>query len=90
MNILITGGARGIGAAIARAVAAPGTRVVLNYLQNEGAAAAVAAEVMALGGEAVICQGDVRSEPELKRLAELAGPVDAVRECALWYQSRDE
>jgi NAD(P)-dependent dehydrogenase (short-subunit alcohol dehydrogenase family) len=78
MNILITGGSRGIGAAIARAVAGPGTRVVLNFLQNEAAAAGVAAEVVALGGEALIVQGDVRSEPDLKRLADAAGPLDAL------------
>ncbi len=78
MNILITGGSRGIGAAIARVVAGPGTRVVLNYLQNEAAAIAVAEEVKALGGEALVVQGDVRSEPDLKRLAELAGPLDAL------------
>lgn len=78
MNILITGGSRGIGAAIARALAAPGNRIVLNYLQNEAAAAQVAAEVVALGAEALIVQGDVRSEPDLKRLAEAAGPVDAI------------
>ncbi|MES2638782.1 MAG: SDR family oxidoreductase [Myxococcota bacterium] len=78
MNILITGGSRGIGAAIARILAAPGNRIVLNYLQNEAAAAQVAAEVTALGAEAVIVQGDVRSEPDLKRLAEAAGPLDAL------------
>ncbi|MDP2315149.1 MAG: SDR family oxidoreductase [Pseudomonadota bacterium] len=78
MNILITGGSRGIGAAIARTLAMPGNRVVLNYLQNEAAAAAVAAEVVERGGEALIVQGDVRSEPDLKRLAEAAGPVDAL------------
>lgn len=78
MNILITGGSRGIGAAIARVLAAPGNRIVLNYLQNEAAAAQVAAEVTARGAEAVIVQGDVRSEPDLKRLAEAAGPLDAL------------
>lgn len=78
MNILITGGSRGIGAAIARALASRGTRIVLNYLQNEAAAVQVAAEVTALGAEALIVQGDVRSEPDLKRLADAAGPLDAL------------
>ncbi|MFN7143823.1 MAG: SDR family oxidoreductase [Myxococcota bacterium] len=78
MNILITGGSRGIGAAIARALASPGNRVVLNYLQNEAAAAEVAAEVSAAGGEAALVQGDVRSEDDLKRMAEVAGPLDVL------------
>ncbi len=78
MNILITGASRGIGAAIAQELAAPGRRVVVNYLQNEAAATEVAREVRARGAEAVLAQGDVRSEPDLKRLAEVAGPVDVL------------
>lgn len=78
MNILITGGSRGIGAAIARRLAAPGNRVVVNYLQSEAAAAEVGAEVVARGGEATIVQGDVRSEADLKKMAAAAGPLDAL------------
>lgn len=74
MNVLITGASRGIGAAIARSFA-PGNRVVLNYLQNEEAARAVAASVAALGGEPVLAQGDVRSERDLERLAETGGEL---------------
>lgn len=47
---LITGGSRGIGAACARALAARGCRVVINYRQSETAANALAGE---LGGAAV-------------------------------------
>jgi NAD(P)-dependent dehydrogenase (short-subunit alcohol dehydrogenase family) len=78
MNILITGGSRGIGAAIGRSLAAPGNRVVLNYLQNQAAAAAVAADIVARGGEAALVQGDVRSEADLKRMAADAGPLDVL------------
>jgi len=51
---IVTGGARGIGAAISRALAAAGAHVILNYRRSGEAAAALAAE---LGGEAV--QADV-------------------------------
>jgi NAD(P)-dependent dehydrogenase (short-subunit alcohol dehydrogenase family) len=78
MNILISGASRGIGAAIARELAAPGVRIVVNYLQNEEAARAVVADVVARGGEGVIAQGNVRSEDDLKHLADVAGPVDTL------------
>ncbi len=78
MNVLITGGSRGIGAAIARQLATAGNRVVINYLQNEAAAAEVAADVVARGGEAALVQGDVRSEADLKKMAAAAGPLDAL------------
>lgn len=78
MNVLITGASRGIGAAIARVLAAPGTTIALNYLQNEAAARQVAADVEAKGAKAVLVQGDVRSEADCKRLAETFDAVDVL------------
>ena len=78
MNILITGASRGIGAAIARQLAAPGRRVVVNYLQNQGAAEAVAADVRERGADAIVVQGDVRSEADLTRLAASVDGVDVL------------
>ena len=69
MNILITGASRGIGAAIARRFAAPGNRILINYMQSEAAAAAVAEQCAAAGAETVLVGGDVRNEDDLKRLA---------------------
>lgn len=78
MNVIVTGGSRGIGAAIARRFAAPGNRVLINYLQNEAAADEVAAAVNAAGAEAIVLQADVRKEEDLKRLASTFDKVDVL------------
>ena len=57
--ILVTGASRGIGAAVARAFAAEGGRVAVNYLRNGEAAEAVAAECRALGGDGWPVRADV-------------------------------
>lgn len=78
MNVIVTGASRGIGAAIARAFAAPGRAIVVNYLRSEEAAKAVAADVEARGARAVLIQGDVRREDDLKRLAACFDEVDVL------------
>ncbi|WGV15824.1 SDR family NAD(P)-dependent oxidoreductase [Fuscovulum ytuae] len=57
--VLITGASTGIGAALARAFAAQGARVGLHYNASEEAAKAVAYEIEAAGGEAVLIRADV-------------------------------
>lgn len=57
--VLITGASTGIGAALARAFAAQGARVGLHYNASEEAAKAVAYEIGAAGGEAVLIRADV-------------------------------
>ena len=59
--VLVTGASTGIGAAVARAFAAQGARVGLHYNASEEAAKAVAYEISAAGGEAVLIRADVSS-----------------------------
>lgn len=78
MNILITGASRGIGRAIAVRLAAPGRRVVVNYVRNLEEAERTAELVAAAGAEPILAQADVRSEDDLKRLAEVLPSVDVL------------
>ncbi len=59
---LVTGASRGIGAAIARRLAACGAHVTINYLHNAEAARATAAEIERAGGSASIAQANM-SDP---------------------------
>ncbi len=65
---LVTGGSRGIGRAIALALAERGARVAVNYVANAEAAAAVVEEIAGAGGEAIAIQGDVSQAEDAKRL----------------------
>jgi len=74
-SVLVTGASRGIGAAIARAFAAEGAAVTVNYLANADAAAASVAACEAAGGDAVAVQADVTERAQAFSLVEQA--VDA-------------
>ena len=71
---LVTGGSRGIGRAIALRLAAEGARVAINYRSQAEAAEAVAAEIRAQGGEAVLFAADVSNSAGANQL------IDAVRQ----------
>jgi len=63
--LLVTGGSRGIGAAVARQAAARGYDVVVNYTRDAGAADAVATDVRAAGRLAWTFQADVADEGQV-------------------------
>jgi NAD(P)-dependent dehydrogenase (short-subunit alcohol dehydrogenase family) len=60
--MIVTGGARGIGAATARLAAARGYAVCFNYQQNHGAADDLVSDITSHGGQAIAVQADISSE----------------------------
>ncbi|MEJ1967378.1 MAG: glucose 1-dehydrogenase [Rhizomicrobium sp.] len=65
---VVTGASKGIGAAIARSLAAEGAAVVVNYASARDGADKVVADIVAKGGKAVAVQGDVAKSADVKRL----------------------
>lgn len=72
---LVTGGARGIGAAIARRLGAAGAHVGINYVHAEGQAKSLAAEIEGAGGRAFVVHADVSDSAGI---AALFGACDKV------------
>jgi 3-oxoacyl-[acyl-carrier protein] reductase len=66
---LVTGGARGIGAATARLLAKRGAAVCVNYAQNAEAAESLVAEIIAAGGRAVAARADVADAAAVEEIA---------------------
>lgn len=69
-TVLITGGSRGIGAAIAKRFAAEGVNIVLHYLQAHEHANETARTCMALGANVMTIAADLRSKEQLFRMRE--------------------
>ena len=56
---IVTGASKGIGAGIAKALAAAGASVVVNYASSKEGADAVVRDILAQDGKAIAVQGDV-------------------------------
>ncbi|MBD9644810.1 glucose 1-dehydrogenase [Pantoea sp. PNT02] len=87
---LVTGGSKGIGAGIARQLAADGARVIVNYASDRDAAEKVVVDIKATKGEAVAVAADVTSQKEVEALINtsiaLFGRLDIVVNNAGVYQ----
>ncbi|CDN43652.1 MULTISPECIES: SDR family NAD(P)-dependent oxidoreductase [unclassified Paenibacillus] len=77
---IVTGASKGIGAGIAKAFAAAGAAVIVNYAGSKEGADLVVSEIMKNGGRAAAIQANVSKEADVKRLFEetkrLFGPID--------------
>jgi 3-oxoacyl-[acyl-carrier protein] reductase len=65
---VVTGASKGIGAAIAKALAAEGAAVAVNYASSREGADKVVAEIAAAGGKAIAVQGSVSNSADVARL----------------------
>ena len=79
---MVTGGSRGIGAAIAKLLGASGYNVAINYANDQAAAQQVLSYLTNVGSRSAAIQGDVSREADVLRIFEIAqrelGPIRAL------------
>jgi 3-oxoacyl-[acyl-carrier protein] reductase len=77
---VVTGASKGIGAEIARELAAEGASVVVNYASSRNVADKVVDDIAGAGGRAMAIQGDIAKAADVERLfseaARRLGPID--------------
>ena len=85
-SVIVTGGSRGIGRAVAIRLARDGFAVAVNYAGNSSKANEVVAEIKAAGGQVISVQGDVANAADVDRLFKEAldafGGINVVVNCA--------
>lgn len=69
---IVTGGSKGIGAGIARQLAADGAKVIVNYATGRSGADKVVADIEAAGGQALAVAADVTNQAEVEALINAA------------------
>src|SRR5689334_1801951 len=79
---IVTGASKGIGASIAKHLAAEGASVVVNYASSKNGAQKVVDDIKAGGGQAVAVQADVAKKADIDRLfaetKKIYGQVDVL------------
>lgn len=70
--VVVTGGGRGIGAAVSRSLAERGYAVAINYQNDDGAAASLLADIQAAGGEASLFKTDVSAIEDVEAMFDAA------------------
>lgn len=92
-NILITGGAKRIGRAIAVDLAKAGWNIAIHYRSSEKDARDVAKEIEALGRKAVLLKADLSKESEVEKLipdaTKALGPITALINNASIFENDD-
>ena len=76
MTVAVTGAQQGIGAAIARRAAREGANVVVNWLDDEASARAVADDIAATGTRAVLVRGSVTDPEAVRGIVEAGVSLD--------------
>lgn len=80
--VVVTGGSRGLGAAIAQEMGSAGAKVVVNYSSSKEPAEEVAKNISESGGEAVVVQADVSEADQAQKLIDEAvenfGQIDVL------------
>jgi 3-oxoacyl-[acyl-carrier protein] reductase len=69
---VVTGASKGIGAAIAKTLAAEGASIVVNYASSKPGAEAVVAAITGMGGRAIAVKGDVSKPAEAEAIIDTA------------------